>query len=149
VLSDASVSFDVSNVRNTIFVVGGKPKGAKQPVTANVVAARSHPLSPWRLGRNGTPRFIVERIDNDHVRTQSKALAMARRRLRQTLIEGVTVSFDALPIPHLEPLDTVRLRTDLTSVTFVLRQASIPLTHDGVMSIGAVKRVTVNRRHIR
>lgn len=149
VLGNASVTFDITNVRNVVWVKGGKPKGAKKAVTWPAVAQPSHSLSPARQGRNQTPRFLVEEIDNDHVRTVKSARQIANNRLRQKLLEGVTVTFDALPIPHLDPLDVVRLSTELTSVTFTLRQASIPLTHDGVMTVGSNRRVSVRRQAIR
>lgn len=158
VVSDASVSFDLSDVKNTIWLVGGKGSGtaaAKHPVNVVVSAARSNALSPWRLGRDlrdGThvPRHLVEKVENAHVKTKKRARQVAKRRLARSIVEGVTVSFDALPIPHLEPLDMLQLTTELTSVQFTLRQASIPLTHDGAMSIGVTKRVgRIRRKHIR
>lgn len=149
VLSDAQITYDLGTIINTIWVKGGKPKGKKQAVTAAVTAPRSHPLSPWRLGRNDEPRYLVEEVDNDHVRSSKDARALARRTLDSRLLEGVTTTFDALPVPHLDPLDVVRLATDETSITFVLNQASLPLVHSGVMSVGTVRRVTPAKGRIR
>jgi len=149
VLSDPQVTYDLSTIVNTVWVRGGKPKGAKRAVSARVTASRSHPLSAWRLGRNGTPRFYVTLVENDKVRSTARARTLATRTLRTHLLEGVSCTFDALPMPHLEPLDVVRVATDTTSITFVLHQASIPLTHDGSMSVGHNRRVTPRKKRIR
>ena len=149
VLSDPQVTYDLSTIVNTVWVRGGKPKGAKRAVSARVTASRSHPLSAWRLGRNGVPRFYVTVVDNDKLRSATRARTVAKRTLRTHLLEGVSCTFDALPMPHLEPLDVVRVATDTTSITFVLHQASIPLTHDGSMSVGHNRRVTPRKKRIR
>ena len=148
-VSDPAITYDLSTVKNAVWVKGGKPKGHKTAVTSTVTAGRSHPLSPWRLGRSNAPRFLVEEVENDHMRTRRACHALARRVLRDKLLEGVTVTFDALPVPHLDPYDVVRLRTDDTSITFRLGQASLPLVHSGVMSVGTNRRVTPARKRIR
>lgn len=125
------------------------PDHEPKPVTAFAVAPRSHPLSPQRLGREGAPHYLVEQIERDHVRTKKDAERVAQSVLDDMLMEGVQVSFDALPIPTLEPLDKVRIATDSTSMTFVLRQFSLPLTHAGIMSVGTNRRVTPARKRIR
>lgn len=145
VLSNPRVSYDLANVVNTVWVKGHKPKG-KDRVTAVAVAPRNHPLSPFRLGRDGEPRHIVAVVERDGVRSKKDANQLAKRTLAGGLREGVTCEFDSLPVVHLDPLDVVRLDTDEASLTFVLRQASLPLTHDGSMSVGALKRVSPNKR---
>lgn len=149
VLSDPAVTYDLGSIINAVLVKGKKGAKGKKSIGASAVAARNHPLSPYSLGRAGEPRYYVEVVDNDAIKTKKKAREIARNTLRGHLFEGVTCDFDALPQPHLEPLDVVRLDTEGTSVTFVLHKASIPLSHSGVMSVGTTKRVTPNRRHIR
>lgn len=149
VLSDPSIAFDAGTLANVVWVKGGKPRGSKHAVHVSVVAPKAHPVSPWRLGRNGKPRFIVTEVSNDALRSRRDARQIARRILSNGLRESVTASFDALPVPHLDPLDVVRLATDDVSLTFVLRQASIPLLHSGTMSVGALRRVTPSRKRIR
>jgi len=148
VMSDPSVTYDLSTVINTVWVKGHKPKG-KDRVTAFATAPNTHPLSALRLGRNGVPRYFVELVEKDGVRSNKDAEALARSILHGKLMEGVASTFDSLPVPHLDPGDLVRLSTEDTSLTFVLRQASIPLTHSGVMSVGTTKRVSPVRSHIR
>lgn len=144
VLGDPSITYDLSTVRNVVWVKGFKPK-SKPRVSASVAAPRSHPLSPYRLGRNDQPRYLVHVIENDKVRSVKEARQLARRTLASLLMEGVDTQFSALPAPHLDPYDVVRLDAAEVSVTFPYRTASIPLTHDGTMSVGALKRVAPTR----
>lgn len=147
-LSDPDVTYDLSTVRNAVWVRGHKPK-KKPQITATATASRNHPLSPWALGRNGEPRYLVEVVERDNVRSRKDARQLASRTLQGLLLEGVSCTFDALPIPHLDPLDVVALKTDEASIRFPLRQASLPLVHGGVMSVGALKRVTRPKRRSR
>lgn len=148
VLTEPEVTYDLSNLQNTAWVRGRKAKGKPQ-VSATALPPRSHPLSPWTLGRNGNPRYLVLQEENDHIRTTAAAKQRAADLLETALIEGVEVSFDALPVPHLDPLDIVAVHTDTTILRFPLRQFSIPLVHSGVMSVGTNRRVTPDRRAIR
>lgn len=144
VVSEPKVTYDLSSVFNTVWVKGHK-KGREQ-VTASAVAPASHPLSPHRLGRNGEPRYVVQLIERDGIRTTKDARTLANRTLTKALREGVQVAFDSLPIVHLDPLDWVTLSTADVAVAFSLTQASIPLTHSGAMSIGALRQVSPKKR---
>lgn len=154
VLSDASVTYDLANVRNTVWVKGHKhqkkhAKGKPPLISVSATAGRSHALSPWSLGRTGAPRYLVELIEQDNIRSRANAQHLARQTLSKLLVESVSASFDSLPVPHLDPLDVVSLKTDDVSVRFSLRQASIPLTHSGSMSVGSLKNVRPSRKAIR
>lgn len=161
VMTAPQVSFSTENVRNAVWVKGGKPKSKRKDdatpqdgdekdkergVRHFETAPRSHPLSPWRLGRDNAPRFLLEVIENQHVRSEKEARQLAQRVLRHRLRQLVDVSFDALPVPHLEPGDEVRIDTDAFAMDFPLRQASIPLKHDQLMSVGYHRQVSVARR---
>lgn len=156
VLSFPQVSYDLSSVSNLVWVKGKKPKGKPQ-VSATATPPRTSALSPYRLGRTITkdgeevtiPRYLVAVVENDRVRSRQDARQLAVRELDRLLRQGVDVSFDSLPIPHLDPLDPVRLATSEASVSFTLRKASIPLVHSGVMSVGTNKRVTPDLRKVR
>jgi hypothetical protein len=92
---------------------------------------------------------MVTEVEDDQIRTRAKAKEVAESQLASLLREGVQVGFDALPVPHLDPLDLVSVTTPDTSLTFTLHQASIPLVHSGVMSVGTNKRVAPSRKAVR
>ena len=48
------------------------------------------------------PRYLMAVIENQHIRNVAQARQRARTRLNQGLMQGVEVSFDALPMPMLE-----------------------------------------------
>lgn len=150
VTSEVAVTYDLSTIINTVWVKGHKPENRdKQQITAAVSAPSSHALSPQKLGRNGDPRHIVEVIERGSVRSRKEARELARRTLSSRLSAGLDISFESLPIVHLDPLDVVRVDTDDASLSFPLQKASLPLLHSGVMSVGVVKRVTPRRERIR
>lgn len=155
VVSGVSVSHNAERVRNTVVVTGGKPKGRKDRVRAQAVAPPGHALSPQRLGRtNGqgefVPRHLVERVEDDAIRSRSEANTKARRMLADLLREEVSVMFDVLPIPHLDAGDLVRAEADGIAVDFRLRQFSIPLgAGDAGMSVGYLRKTKIRRGRIR
>lgn len=166
--SEPQVAFSTDNVANIVWVKGGKPKATRRKNETRAefetrqeklrgiryyeTAPRSHPLSPWRLGRTNAPRFLLEVVENDKIRSEAEARKVAGRILNHRLDEAVDVTFDSLVIPHLEPGDKVSVQTDIFSMAFRLRQFSIPLRHDGTQSIGFLKRANLpvrrpNRRN--
>lgn len=154
VLNEPSVTYDLSTVRNTVWVKGHKKqkrgeKGKPPLISVTAFAPKSHALSPWRLGRADAPRYLVELIELDNVRSKADAQRLANQTLSSLLVETVSASFESLPVPHLDPLDVVTLDVDSATVRFAVTKASIPLTHAGSMSVGALKRVRPNRKTIR
>jgi hypothetical protein len=143
VMTTPDVTYSTENLKNTILVKGAVPKGGKTPIEYAAFAPASHPLSPWRLGRNGIPRYLVEIIENSSVTSLATARELAERVLRDRLLQEVEVKFDALPIPHLEESDVVRVYTDEFNNAFRLNEFSIPLTTKGLMSVGYRNRVSV------
>lgn len=157
------VTFDITSVRNTVWVKGGKPKAKRRPnetraefetrqdkergVQFRAVANRSHPLSPWRLGRPDSPRFLVHVIENDHIRTEKAARVRANQDLAELLRQHVDVTFGAFPAPHLELLDLVRVDCEDFALTFRLRDFSIPLHVGAAMTVGSMKNVQARGRH--
>lgn len=147
ILNPMQVSY--SNVTvNTVLVTGATPKGKKTPLTWTAVAPSNHPLSPWRLGRNGVPRHLLETISNDHLRSTAECKAAAEHRLGEVLRQQVQVTFDALPIPHLDPGDIVHADDGNGAVTLRLAQFSLPLVvgDNASMSVGQTRNVTVKKR---
>lgn len=148
VLSEPSVTYSITEVKNTIHVVGPKTNNNK-PIVATAIAAASHPLNPVTLGRGGHGRYLVESIDNDAIRTLKEAQALANTTLDNRLMQAVEVSFDSLTIPFLDPQDKVRLETNVFGAEFRMNKYTIPLTAADAMSVGYNKRVRINKRSSR
>ncbi len=159
-LTTPQVAFSVDEVINAVWVKGGVPKSKKKDDTPAQddqkkdrergvryfeTAPRSHPLSPWRLGMNGEPRYLLEVLENDAIRSEKEAREAARSLLRRRLRQLVEVSFDALPVPHLEPGDLIRVDSELFAMTVPVRQFSIPLRHDQPQSMGYLRRPDLRR----
>lgn len=151
ILTPVNISYRIAEVKNTICVKGQPPKGNMGGVSATVVAPKSHPLSPFRLGRTGAPRHLVEVVEDSSIRTHAAAKDLAERLLESRIREAVEVSFDALPVPHLDPNDMVSVQTPEFTLKFRLRQFAIPLAPSGspVMSVGYLKRLTPSKKAIR
>jgi hypothetical protein len=139
--SQPKVSYDMSKTINAVRVIGAKPKKAKKKITYTAVAPRAHPLSPWRLGRGGQPRYLWQEIEDPSIKSTKDAKVLAKSVLEHGLLAGVEVTFDGLPHPRLQELDIARLNTDDYAVTFSLRKFTIPLRAGDVAAYGYVKRV--------
>lgn len=148
-LTAPHVAYDVAGVVNAVEVVGGKPKGKKTKISYRVVAPKTHTLSPWSMGRNGSPRYLPEVIENESIKSIVKARRLAKARLKNALLEQVEVTFDSLPVPYLEEGDLVRVSSDAFSGAFRMEKFSIPLTADGTMSVGYLRRVTPSKRFLK
>lgn len=145
VVSTPKISYDSSEVKNAVQVKGGIPKGAKTAVSVTLVAPSSHPLSPFKLGRNGVGRYLLEVIEDESIRSKAEAEEKAGTVLNDRLLQEVDVDFNAMPIPHLEPGDLCRLSTEHYATSFRLREFSIPLVAGEVMSVGSIRNVNVRR----
>lgn len=149
ILNSPQISFSTEGLVNVVWVKGGTPRGQKVAISEYVMAPRAHPLSPQRLGRNGVPRYLLEVVEQQSIRSRGEAREVARGRLNRALVETVDVTFDALPIPYLEPLDMARVTTDEFEQAFRLKQFSIPLAVGETMPVGYSRRVHVKGRRNR
>lgn len=154
IVGDVAVTHTLDELKNTILVRGGKPKGAKRRVQAVAVAPANDPLSPdpvRGLGRNQQKRWLVERIDEDSIKSKREAQRKADRILDDRLRQTVAVTFDSMPIPHLDAGDLVRVRTDEAVWTFRLDRFTLPLGVEGdqTMAVGYLKKTGIDRRRIR
>lgn len=141
ITTQPAIAFHFEDLRNTIHVLG-QLIGETQ-IEATAIADDSNPLGPGQMARNGKRRYLVEEITTEHDDDVS-ALTYARKRLNQTLIALNAARFDAVPIPHLEELDTCILQVPgENDVRFALTSWSLPLTGDADMSVGYIKRVPV------
>lgn len=146
VKTEPEVGYDINNVINAVEVWGKKPtkaqkKKGKKRSHARVVAGRSHPLSPWKLGRKGGPRYIPLIIEDDSVTSNKEAKRRARRELKRGLLESVDVAYDILTFPHLEEMDIVTVKTSKFSAKHRLKQFTVGLRSSADSSMGYVKNV--------
>lgn len=137
------VSYDLSaGVYNAVRVVGGKTKKGKKKVVAKAVAGRAHPLSPWRLGRGGVPRFITYSVEDDAIRTKAEAKRLAKALLNHGLAAGLSFTVDGIMDPRLEENDVVRVSVGDVAVQGPTRAFTIPLTAGDDGAYGYAKRIT-------
>lgn len=135
VLTTPHIGIDMSGIRNMVEVYGQDKQG-HDVLKARVRLARHHPLSPENLGRHGHPRVLLEQIKLDNTKlTLEKAHNIAESHLRRMSAEALTVSFDALPVPHLEERDTCRVIAAGIDQEFSLNNFSLPLG-PASMSVG-------------
>lgn len=147
ITSPVSVSADLTNVKNHVRVTGATPKGKKQPIVAVATADQHDPLSPWRLGPPGAPMWLVDEVSNDHLRSQRECQQLANRKLKDGLRLIHDTSFNAVPVPHLDPLDLAKVLTDYESATTRLETFTLPLGLGEEMTIGYVDPYSLHRAH--
>lgn len=128
---------------NTVEVLGAKPKGQKRRIRA--VAIANGYLNPSKLARGSGTLHLVDQIQNDHIRSKAEAEKVAHRRLRHHIQQRVSISFDSLPIPHLEERDRVSVgSTGVGLVNLRMNQWTIPLGDGDAqpMTVGSTRRTT-------
>jgi hypothetical protein len=141
ITTNPKVAYDLSKTINAVRVIGKKPKKAKQPVSYTLVAKKSHPLSPWRLGRGGVPRYLWTEVEDTSLRTKKECKDLCKTLLRDGLLAGVDVTYDGAPHPRLQEGDIIALRTDVVDVNFKASKFTIPLTAGTVASYGYHRRI--------
>ena len=136
------------DVINQVIVTGGIPKGGKKPITVSQSLPDAHPWSPWALGRRGVPRRLIEEIEDENLVTRKAAVATAKRRLREHETTAADLTFDALPMPLLEPHDLYRVDAGDVAQSSRFTRGTIPV-HGDLMSVGAVRVYRPTRRRSR
>lgn len=133
-------AYDLHDTINAVRVVGKKPKKAKDPVTATIVAKRSHPLSPWRIGRGGTPRYLWQKIEDDSLNNKKECVKLGKKVLEAGLEAGNQVTWAGLPHYRLQEGDPVMLDTEQYQGKFRARKFTIPLVAGDEASYGYLRR---------
>jgi hypothetical protein len=148
VMTSPQITYTMDELKNCVTVIGQPTKMGLTvaPLTYVANPPVNHPLSPWRLGRNGVPRFLRDVIEDTSITSVAEARILAEATLLRHLTQAVDVTFDSLPVPHLEPGDVCQLTTPEFSNTFRVGRLSLPLTSGGQMSMGYLNRVGVKRR---
>lgn len=98
--------------------------------------ATSHPLSRWRLGRNGTPWHQAAFVTDGDLRTRAAREARVQRVLNDSLMQEITASGKTLHIPHLEPYDVIQWTTRRASVRTRPQSFTLPLRVAQEMLVG-------------
>lgn len=134
-LQAPALAYDFTEFRNTADVTGGTPKKHKGRIHELVTVAAGNPLSPGALARNGVPMHATTVIDDEQILRHASAIRRGRAAVAAGLLLQADPSqsaFDALPVPHLEPGDVVRVATEHGYMTVRMRQWTIPLTSDSM-----------------
>lgn len=138
--SKPQVDYDLSNFRNTVVVRVNRGQDGRQLQPVIRTLPKGHPLSAYSLRRNGKPRYIVQVVDNNNIKSRERARAVARRTLRRLSTETVSVSFDCLPVPHLTPGARCRIEEGGDVHRFHATRYTLPLRATDLMSVGYLKR---------
>lgn len=138
-------TYDVSRVRNVVEVLGPEPEGKAKRIRFVAMPNPAHPLSPQKLARHDEPRYLVERVEADHIHRTEQARSQAERKLKDLLRGEVDVAFDAVPIYTLEPGDEIALSIEGSVLHFKLQRFSLPLI-GGSMSVGYTRRTGVRKK---
>lgn len=140
-----TITYDQESFRNTVIVRGGKRK--KRPrAEGRAHLPAKHPLSPQKLGRNDRPRYLIEFVEKEGLRTDAQCDRHATEVLNRLSGEGVTASFNSLPIPHLTEVDNAVVETDGFRFSFPIEQMSIPLHAGESMAVGGTKPIRRGRK---
>lgn len=127
VTSNPKISYDLSNVINTVQVVGQTTGKAKKKITVTIKAANGHPLSPVNLGLPGKPRYLWTVIEDTNLTSITACKAIANKTLAQGLLAGVDVQFTGIPNPRLQEDDVVSIDVNGVQATWRLKKFTIPL----------------------
>lgn len=151
VITEPRAQFDADSFVNVVHVQGSPGTNGTPGPAAVAALPRDHPLNSHRIGRRGSQRILPEYIEDRDIRSTADAQALADRTLAARSREYVHVTFDSLPVPFLQPGDMCAVQTARTVIpTFRLHDFSLPLGHDGLMSVGTRRRVhELNRRRWR
>lgn len=144
VLTAPQVNRETQQPPNRFQLIGGKPtKKAKKKVRSKPFdLPRYHPDNPLPgsgVGRNGTRRVHAKVESNPKIKSLKVANSQARAAMNRAAGAAVEVSFEIVPVPHLEPYDVVSVKTTDGTFRVRLNAYNLSLT-DGAMSIGTKRR---------
>lgn len=127
--AEPQISFNADTLINAVLVIGAKPKGkGKKAVQYEAVPDKSHPLSPWKMGRTVggevRPRYYRAIIEDPKLKTKKACKVQAEKRLAQGLLESVEVSFESMWVTTLQLNDVIGVKTSDYFVQARLRQFS-------------------------
>jgi hypothetical protein len=140
--------YDFLGVRNVAQVRGPRPDEKKEK---QIVVTRrlhpNHPMSPESLARNGKKQYLVETLQNDHLKTRVRARDQADNILDASTNFASEYGFDALVIPFLDEFDVVASDTISGDIwKFAMTKWTIPLGVEELMSVNYNKRIRMRTR---
>lgn len=141
-----TVRYDMQEVRNHVVVYGPTPTGSSPQIRSSAALSDPHPLSSTSLSRNGKKLYLLEVLQDTEAVTITSAHDKALEVLARREVQSTEVSFDCLPIPHLEEKDTVQLSTREYDTKFEIQQMTIPLTAGETMSVGYNKKIVLKKK---
>lgn len=174
VLTPPELADDYTTLINAAVTAGPNPDG---PVKALHVPAQlppANPFSPQRMARHDIPRravatddlnwdWHIPKVDGKELtgKARDRYLLQFEAKKRDDLkahsesmlsLPQKTVSFDALPVPHLRPGMLCRILGEYeeqqVDEKFLLRSGFFPLTADSPMTVGTWKPIAANWKAI-
>ncbi len=144
-LGGIQIGYRQEDMVNRVIVRGGII--SKTQIVAVATVNVNHPLSPEKLARGGEPQYWTHQVEDTAISTFKAAAERAEDTLEALSTHANTASYESLVIPHLEPHDLVTVIDPQTGVqtSHRFREATIPLTADGSMSVGYNSRTTRSR----
>jgi hypothetical protein len=147
VLSSPQVTFSPESIVNIVRVSGKIPEATSSSRTTvaptyTAVTPSGHPFHPNYLGRRVggalVPAYYPEFIQDDSYTTVADCKTAAQRILTSRIKESISVSFECLPVPHLDPNDFCALRTVEPSIatSFRINSFTLPLNPNEPMTVG-------------
>lgn len=146
VLSEPGFEYDILEIINHVICIGGTPKNSKQNFKGQASLPGDNPFSPTALARNGKPRYMTYFFQSDTLKSNAACKRKAEAILTEKDNQGVTASFESLPIPHLEEHDHITLAINGYQFSFPLKTWTLPLTPETSMTVGSTKETRNPRR---
>lgn len=143
-VSPLQIEPDLEGFKNAIIVEGHKPKGGDRVTSGPnpVMLPPANPLSPRALARVEDGRhMLLDLKRNEHLKTQVECYNFGVEKLNRYAEQALGLNFDALTVPHLEPMDMVAADTVNMQDQFPLRRFTIPLGRGGSMPVGYTREV--------
>ena len=129
ITSTPKVTVDESSMKNYVRVINN------EKVLATAKAAPADPFSAQSLACGGVPQWIREDVTTDSTDKRA-AQTLANSTLDNLMHAAVSVEFESLIVPHLEPRDVIRVVADTWEWDLQVTKFTIPLGASQAMSHG-------------
>lgn len=147
--AELQINPDLEGLKNAAIVEGHKPKGGDRVTSGPnpVTLPPANPLSPRALARTEDGRhLLLSVIRKGHLKTRAECYNHAVEYVNSHAEQALGLNFDALTVPHLEPMDMVGADTHSMQDQFPLRGFTIPLGRGGTMPVGYTREIVRGKR---